>query len=173
MQTYIVYEPPKPPDNRVKRAERLVFVREGFSWIAALLGPIWMLFHRMWLALFLYVVLMLVLSAVLLAAEASQPWLTLATVAVHLSIGFEAGSLRRWKLERRGWRMLGAVVGPSQIECERRFFQTWLGEESQNELNGAVRLNSQAPVPVGASRQARPETSDSMTGSGGPVGSTA
>lgn len=165
MQTYTVYEPPKPPENRVKRAERMVFVREGFSWMAALFAPLWMLVHRMWLALFLYIVLMTGLSAALLAADVSPQWLTVVSIAVHLSIGFEAGSLRRWKLERRRWRMMGAVVGPSQTECERRFFQAWLGEEYRDD--GSVRLGSPP-------HQATADEPGPVAGpSAGPVGSEA
>ena len=149
MQTYTVYEPPQPPEERVKRAERMAFVRDGFSWMAVLFEPLWMLVDRMWLALFLYIFLMIALSAALFAADVSPQWLTVAIIAVHLAIGFEAGSLRRWKLERRRWRMMGAVVGPSQIECERRFFQAWLGEEHRDD--GSVRIG---PPPRAATKDA-------------------
>lgn len=165
MQTYTVYETPKPLEDRVKRAERMVFVRDGFSWMATLFAPLWMLVHRMWLALFLYIVLMIALNAALIAADVSPQWQTVAIIAVHLAIGFEAGSLRRWKLERRRWRMMGAVVGPSRIECERRFFQAWLGEEYRDD--GSVRIGppprqviADAPSPI-----AKPDA--------GPVGSEA
>jgi hypothetical protein len=38
----------------------------------------------------------------------------------------EADTLRRWSLERRGWRTLGTVSGKKTAECERRFFDAWL-----------------------------------------------
>jgi hypothetical protein len=41
-------------------------------------------------------------------------------------IGFEADSIRRWSLERKGWNFVGTVVGRNAAECERRFFETWL-----------------------------------------------
>ena len=140
VQSYVVFEPPRPPANRVKHAERLVFVREGFSWTAAVLGPLWMLVSRTWLALFLYVVAVLVLFASLRAAEVGAPWITVSMIALHLAIGFEAGTLRRWALQRRRWRMLGAVVGPTRFDCERRFFQTWLGERTDERDKSSVRL---------------------------------
>ena len=47
-------------------------------------------------------------------------------MALNLLIGLEADTLRRWALERRGWRTLGSVTGKTAAECERRFFETWL-----------------------------------------------
>ena len=38
MLTFTVHEPPNPPADRVDRAESLVFIKDGFSWAAALLA---------------------------------------------------------------------------------------------------------------------------------------
>ena len=37
--------------------ERTVFVRDGFAWWAFLLGPIWLLWNRAWLALLIWILL--------------------------------------------------------------------------------------------------------------------
>jgi hypothetical protein len=42
-----------------------------------------------------------------------------------LLIGFEAGTLWRWTLARRRWRMLGFAVGEDQEMAERHFFAQW------------------------------------------------
>jgi len=55
-----------------------------------------------------------------------QRWVGLAGWALALMIVFEGDTLRRWALERRGWRTLGSVTGKTAAECERRFFETWL-----------------------------------------------
>src|SRR6478672_11524495 len=34
--------------------ERAVFVREGFSWAALIVGPLWLLWNRLWLALIVW-----------------------------------------------------------------------------------------------------------------------
>ena len=47
-------------------------------------------------------------------------------LGLNLLIGFEADTLRRWALDRSGWRMLGSVSGRTVAECERRFFDGWL-----------------------------------------------
>jgi len=126
MLTFTVHEPPDPPADRIDRAEKLVFVKDGFSWAAAVFGPLWMIAHRLWWALLGFVLIAggLQLAAKLTAAD--QRWLGLASFAVNILVGFEADTLRRWALECRGWRMLGAVSGRNYAECERRFFEAWL-----------------------------------------------
>ena len=57
MLTFTVHEPPDPPADRIDRAEKLVFVKDGFSWAAALFGPLWMIFHRLWWALLGFVLI--------------------------------------------------------------------------------------------------------------------
>ena len=49
MKTYIVFEPPGGA-RTLEAAERVVFLREKFSWPALLFTPIWLLWSRLWLA---------------------------------------------------------------------------------------------------------------------------
>ena len=58
MPVYTVHEPRKLTGNPVRDAERFQFVRDGFHFWAFLLGPVWMLFRRMWLVFVLYVIVM-------------------------------------------------------------------------------------------------------------------
>ncbi|HJZ44024.1 MAG TPA: DUF2628 domain-containing protein [Hyphomicrobiaceae bacterium] len=126
MLTFTVHEPPDAPADRIDRAERLVFVKDGFSWAAAVFGPLWMIFHRLWWALLGFVLITGGLQLIGKFTAADQRWLGLATFAINVLVGFEADALQRWALERRGWRMLGAVSGRNLAECERRFFEAWL-----------------------------------------------
>jgi hypothetical protein len=122
---YTVHEPPEPRADRLHRAESLVFIRDGFSWPAALFAPIWLLVRQLWLAFVVYVVAVSALGLGLAALDAEH-WTGFALIAVHALIGFEADTLRRRKLERRGWRLVGTVTGPTLVDCERRFFEDWL-----------------------------------------------
>ncbi len=47
-------------------------------------------------------------------------------VLVALLVGFEAASLRRWTLTRRGWTDHGVVVADDVEAAERRFFDAWV-----------------------------------------------
>lgn len=126
MQTFTVHEPPHPPADRIDRAESLVFIKDGFSWSAALLAPFWLLAYRLWWPLLGYVVLSGAFELVRNAASLDPGWISLAGTALHLLIGFEADALRRWALDRRGWHMLGSVTARNTAEGERRFFEAWL-----------------------------------------------
>ena len=126
MRTYTIHERPDPAADRVDRAEGLVFVKDGFSWAAALFAPIWLVVHRLWWPLLGYVVVGGALQLVQLTLAFDKRWLGLAVLALHLLIGLEADTLRRWALERRGWRTVGTVSGKTAAECERRFFDAWL-----------------------------------------------
>jgi uncharacterized protein DUF2628 len=126
MRTYTIHEQPDPAADRVDRAEALVFIKDGFSWAAAFFAPIWLLLHRLWWPLLGYVIIGGAFQFVQMLLTFDKRWLGLAVFALHLLIGFEADTLRRWGLERRGWRNVGTVSGRSAAECERRFFDAWL-----------------------------------------------
>jgi hypothetical protein len=143
MLTFTVHESPNPPSDRIDRAEGLVLVRDGFSWSAALFAPLWMVAHRLWLPLLGYVVVAALIELVREAGIAASDWATIAALALNVLVGFEADTLRRWSLARRGWVTLGSVSGRNREDCERRFFDMWL--PSQPVLAPASAAGSGAP----------------------------
>lgn len=147
MPTFTVHEPPNPPADRVDRAERLVFVKDGFTWLAALFAPIWLLVHRLWWPLLGYVLLSAGLQALGYFAVLDPRWTGLASLALNLLVGFEADTLRRWGLQRRGWNALGTVMGRTTLESERRFFDAWLPAQPILASSGAT------PGPAGGWRR--------------------
>jgi hypothetical protein len=126
MSIYTVHQPPLDSGPAAAEPYRWVFVRDGFSWWAFLLTPLWMLRHRLWLALAIYLVVSVALDAGLRALGASIFILVLAGLLVSLLAGLEAGTLRRFKLARRHWRNIGVVTGDDLEDAERRFFDAWL-----------------------------------------------
>jgi hypothetical protein len=146
MLTYTVHEPPDPPADRIDRAESLVFVKDGFSWAAAVFGPLWMLAHRLWWPLLGYAIVSGIFELIKLATATNHRWVGLAMFALNLLVGMEAGALRNWTLERRGWQTLGSVSGRKLAECERHFFEGWLPNQpvirphpESRERDGAMR----------------------------------
>ncbi|MGC1778418.1 MAG: DUF2628 domain-containing protein, partial [Xanthobacteraceae bacterium] len=91
--------------------ERYVFVRDGFHWWAFLLTPLWMLRHRLWLVLVIYLVVTAAIDGLLRGLGCSVFLIMLTGVLISLLIGFEASTLRRYTLDRRGWRNVGVVSG--------------------------------------------------------------
>jgi hypothetical protein len=123
MTVYMVFEPPAVEDAR-RRAERTLFVRDRFGWSAFLVAPLWMLRHRLWLVLIGYLVVVGVIVASLRMAGAGWGARALAIALISLLVGFEAASLRRWTLLRRGWHEVTTVVGEDLEAAERRFFDS-------------------------------------------------
>ena len=101
-------------------------MRDRFSPTAAVLAPFWLLSRRLWLGAIAYVALAALIVGVALALDLRAGWIAVLIAALHLIVGFEAASLQRWALERRGWRTLGTVAGRTAEECERRFLEAWL-----------------------------------------------
>ena len=126
MSIYTVHQPPLDSGAATAEPYRFVFVRDGFSWWAFLLTPFWMLRHRLWLALAIYLLASAALDAGLRALGASVFTLILASLLISLLAGLEAGTLRRFKLARRHWRNIGVVTGDDVEDAERRFFDAWI-----------------------------------------------
>jgi hypothetical protein len=125
MPTYAVHAPPPRPGEAAPAPERFVFVRDGFHFWAFLLAPLWLLWRRLWLAFAIYLVASSLLGIGLLLIGASATVQLLAGLLIALLIGFEAATIWRWKLTRRGWQMLGFVVGRDAEMAERRFYAVW------------------------------------------------
>jgi hypothetical protein len=111
--------------------ERYVFVRDGFSFWAFLLGPLWMLRHRMWRVFVLYVVIALVLEGLVVVASGSDGLVAVIGLLIALWVGLEAATLRRFTLRQRGWRDVGVISGEDREAAERRFFDAWLQQGTQ------------------------------------------
>jgi Protein of unknown function (DUF2628) len=126
MSVYTVHQPPVRAADPLPEAERIVFVRDGFSFWAFLFAPLWMLWHRMWLVLVGYVVLVAALETLLVAVGASSNATAFVGLMLSLLIGLEASTLRRFSLRLRGWSNAGVVSGDDVEDAERRFFDAWL-----------------------------------------------
>jgi hypothetical protein len=145
-----VYTVHQPPLRAAAAPERFVFVRDGFSFWAFLLGPLWMLRHRMWLVLICYVAVTVILAAALQAVRASPGAGFGVAALLALLVGFEAGTLRRFTLGRRGWTQVGVVAGDGLELAERRFFDAW-AEEAAVPPHATPAAPSAIRVPQGTS----------------------
>jgi len=144
MSVYTVHEPPSRAGAAAADVERFAFVRDGFSWWAFLFAPLWMLRHRMWLVLLGYVV---VAGAIEIPVRMSGgPVLATSLIGILLGllVGLEAGTLRRFTLNRRGWKNLGVVSGDDREDAERRFFDAWL--QRTNSTPGGPRAPTPGPA---------------------------
>ena len=125
MVVFNVYEPPQVARDRIDRATQLVFVKDRFSWLAAILPAVWFLVKGLWVELALFIAGAAMLTWGLETSGAAAELSGMMLLIVQIVIGFEAGLIQATSLERRGWRHVGTVTGHNQDEAERRFFETW------------------------------------------------
>ena len=109
----------------IRATDSFAFVRDGFHVWAALLGAVWLAWHRLWLALIGWIVVMVAVDFGLAALGVGGTAIFLVDVMLALLTGLEAASLRRWTLSRRNWRQLDIVVADDEEQAERRFFERW------------------------------------------------
>lgn len=131
MPTFTVHAPPPRQGEAATSPERFVFVHDGFHLWAFLLAPLWLLVKRLWLAFAIYVVVSAVLGVglALLGVSSSLQWVV--GLLMALLMGFEAATVWRWTLTRRGWKTLGFVVGEDVEMAERRFYAAWTNRAAE------------------------------------------
>jgi len=151
MAVYTVHEPPRRSNDALAHTERFVFVRDGFSWSAFLFGPLWMLRHRLWLALIGYLIVVAGIVAALRAVSGAADAVIPVALLLALLIGFEAPSLRRYGLKRRGWKYLGVVVADDLEAAERRFFDAWVAAPARRPAPPPSPPPGAAPPPPASS----------------------
>ena len=129
MPVYTVHAPVADGAETRGAADRFVFVRDGFHFWAFLLGPLWLAWHRLWLALIFYIAVWVGVAVALNQLHAGAGTRFAVTLLIALLMGFEAASLWRWTVSRRKWRQLDLVVADDEETAERRFFDRWTSRQ--------------------------------------------
>jgi hypothetical protein len=146
MPVYTVHAP-VTGNAGIAATDRFVFVRDGFYVWAALLGVVWLAWHRLWLALIGWIVLMTLIDVAMTRLGVSPTAIFLADALIALLMGFEAASLWRWTLSRHNWRQLDIVVADDEEQAERRFFDRWTAKQ-RNPSNDQTAVDRGGPPPT-------------------------
>jgi Protein of unknown function (DUF2628) len=146
MSVYTVHEPPLRATEASPDPERFVFVRDGFYFWAFLLTPLWMLWHRLWLVLLIYVIVTAGIQNAVHFAGVGVAGSALAMLLIAFLVGVEASTLWRFTLARRGWRQVGVVGGSNTEAAERRFFDAWA--DARPGRRGEPPASPSAPPPL-------------------------
>jgi len=150
MSVYTVHQPPLGAADAAGDPYRLVFVRDGFSWWAFLLTPLWMLRHGLWLVLAIYLLISAAVDVALRALGASVFTIVIVGLLISLLVGLEAGTLRRFKLARGNWRNVGVVTGDDLEDAERRFFDAWIRQSPATRATSPRSAPAAPPAPPAA-----------------------
>lgn len=149
MRSYTLHLPPEARPGEAEALDRAVLVADGFSWAAFAFTVVWFLFHRLWVAALIVLVGLLALAFGGYALGLSTTAGTVLTFLASVLIGFEASSLRRWTLARRGYVMRDALVARDDAEAEARALARWLDP-------AALPPPPRPPFPGGPVRRAEP-----------------
>jgi hypothetical protein len=124
--TYTVHEPQPAAEDLDERATRLVFVKEGFAWLAFLAPALWLLFNRLWWELLAFLVVAAAVVGLVSLAGGNATAIGWAAALLNLAFGFEARNVYRGALARQGYALIGVVTARNLEDSERRFLTEWL-----------------------------------------------
>lgn len=134
LRTYTIHLPEGALRGDAGALDDATIVADGFSWPAFAFTVLWFLWHRLWLAALLVVVLL----AGLAGAGRFLGMSVVAAVAISflacVLIGLEASSLRRWTYARAGRPARDAVVASSRDEAEAKAVTRWLDPTAQRSV---------------------------------------
>ena len=120
MSIYTVHM--KETSDQPSAFERAVFVRDGFGWWALFLGPLWLLWNRAWLGFVIWSLIHIALGLLVHSHIIHMGAQGLLELLLAIALGFEAASIRRYVLRRRGFRLVDVVQNRRLADAERRFF---------------------------------------------------
>jgi Protein of unknown function (DUF2628) len=130
MPVYTVHAPSAHAAD-FRATDKFVFVRDGFHFWAMVLGPLWLIWHRLWLALIGWVIVVIGLEVAVASLRGGSLAIWAVDVIMAVLMGLEASTLQRWTYSRRKWRQLDVVVADDEESAERRFFDRWAGANNK------------------------------------------
>lgn len=121
MKIYSIFEPASGP-ARLDDPRSVIFLKEGFCWPALWFPFVWLLYHRMWLlgAAYASVSVVVALLGQWLGSDGAPA--AIIGLGSGLLVAFEANGLRRWHLQRSGYRQVAAIAAENLPQAEARYF---------------------------------------------------
>jgi hypothetical protein len=112
MTIFTVHLPVEARDPETIAGE-MRLVRDGWSFWAFLLGPLWLMSHRAWLAGFVVLALIIALGFL------PDPMNVVADLLFSILLGIEGWQLVRLSRSAGGWHMVDVVEASSEDEAAR------------------------------------------------------
>jgi hypothetical protein len=124
VKTYLVFEP-SSGGRTLDTAERVVFLRDKFSWPGLFFAPIWLLMQRLWLGFVFWCAGVTLIGASIKIFGVGILPSALALTLPSLIVGFEGTQLKQFKLRRAGFHETDVVVAEDLEAAEHSFFERW------------------------------------------------
>lgn len=125
MKTFEIYLPSKEPVE----LDSAVFIKQGFSFSAALFQFLWCAYHRLWLAALCLFALSMVLTSLQEGSLISENFNESFAIALFLFVGFEANEWRVAILKKRGYVLKEVILANSLEEAQKQFYTGQLSAE--------------------------------------------
>jgi len=125
MQIYTVHTKPRAPSFLLGKgeAEKTVFVKEGFCWMAALFTVFWACWNHMWRHGAMLVVAALVLYFIFGGTGVAASLQILVVLGALLVVGFEGNNWRREELEKKEYALIAVVAGKNRDAAVFRYLK--------------------------------------------------
>lgn len=127
MRLWTFHEPRDRGMPSAERADRVVVVKDGVTWLGLFFSLPWLLLNRLWLA-FAGCVAAIVAVSVMGELFLSRPVAGLLGILPAVWVWLSGNDLRRGKLARRGFEQTAAVLARTAEEAELRYFASWEGD---------------------------------------------
>ena len=88
MATYTVHVPELSTGDPIRDGERIVFVRDGFSYLALFVPYVWLLVNRLWIAFFVYLIV-----SVAVGYFVWEPLSAVCLFALNIVLAFEGDTI--------------------------------------------------------------------------------
>lgn len=122
MRSYTVQRPPYPGSA--------VVLPEGFCWWALLFGPLWFLFHGLWVSAILLFLVHAVIAAAVGYFAVPEAFAAAISAALSVLVGFNARDWWRLMLNRQGFSFEPVVLARSVEQAELTLMQRAYSEGS-------------------------------------------
>jgi hypothetical protein len=139
MASFVVMGSPRDASE-----EELSFVRDGFSWLAFLFPPLWLIWHRLWVEA-VVAVAVLMAAAALGSVEGLSVAGPLLTLLVSIFVGLEGNAMRVAARERRGWDVEAVIDADDEEDAGTRYAAAT--ENGEDEAGDRPRIVPSASPP--------------------------
>lgn len=116
---FTVHEKPEAAEP----ADRVVMVREGFSYAAFVFNLFWLLVNRLWGPALGYVIASVALQMGGHALGVSPVSVLVLQFLLQLLVAANAYDLKRMQLAHQGYREAGVLVAESEMAAEQRYYE--------------------------------------------------
>jgi hypothetical protein len=132
MKHFYTFHDPAPSDApHIDRARQIVAIKEGIAWWALPVPLLWLLWHRLWWALALYVFAAIAVAVVTHLLPLGAAAVFFIGALFNVAVALIGNDLRRAALARKGFAEVAAIRAGSLRHAECIFFEAWAKGETR------------------------------------------